>query len=391
MKTVKQISDLTGVSIRMLHHYDKIGLLKPTQLTESGYRLYDDQALATLQQILFFKELDFKLNEIKEIINSPNFDRMKVLENQKKLITLKRDRLNSLIELINKILEGDQVMSFKEFDMSAYYRALDEFKRENYEKVIKMFGSEEKYDEMIAKAKEAEKDIAQMAIKQYGSIENYVEAMKKNLNNEILANSAKQIDDFKNDFLYDQHPKLKELFKVLTEDLSKDISSEEIQKTCEEITHIVKEDYEVFKTNMGDSYWYSMVKQFLVLPEWVKEVDEKYGSGASKFIGKALEFNLKSSEPKLEILYKKLTSDLNKSPVCDEVQKMISEIVDETEKQNEYLRVEMGENYWTYLAEQYCSNPVFIESMDKNYGKGASKLIGEALMFYIENNKMLKK
>lgn len=100
MRTVKQVSDLTKISVRMLHHYDKIGLLKPTKLTQAGYRLYDDEALETLQQILFFKELDFQLNEIKDIITNPNFDKMKALENHKKLIILKRDRLNGLIELI---------------------------------------------------------------------------------------------------------------------------------------------------------------------------------------------------------------------------------------------------------------------------------------------------
>jgi DNA-binding transcriptional MerR regulator len=67
MKTIKQVSDLTGISVRMLHYYDKIGLLKPSNFTDAGYRLYDDEALETLQQILFFKELDIPLKEVKEI------------------------------------------------------------------------------------------------------------------------------------------------------------------------------------------------------------------------------------------------------------------------------------------------------------------------------------
>ena len=148
MRTVKQVSDLTGISVRMLHHYDKIGLLKPTKLTEVGYRLYDDEAIETLQQILFFKELDFQLNEIKDIITSPHFDRIKALENHKKLIILKRDRLNNLIELINKTLKGENTMSFNEFDMTEYYSVLEEFKKENNDKVIKMLGSIDKYDEI---------------------------------------------------------------------------------------------------------------------------------------------------------------------------------------------------------------------------------------------------
>ena len=77
MMTVKEVSELTGVSIRTLQYYDKIGLLKPAEYTESGYRLYDDIALEKLQQILLFRELEFPLKEIKDIISRPDFDRNK--------------------------------------------------------------------------------------------------------------------------------------------------------------------------------------------------------------------------------------------------------------------------------------------------------------------------
>lgn len=76
MKSISQVAQLTGVSIRTLQYYDEIGLLKPSALTESGYRLYDDDALRTLQQILFFKELGFQLKEIDEILKDPDFDRI---------------------------------------------------------------------------------------------------------------------------------------------------------------------------------------------------------------------------------------------------------------------------------------------------------------------------
>ena len=90
MKTVKEVSELTGVSIRTLHYYDSIGLLRPTEITESGYRLYDDTALERLQQILLFRELQFPLKEIKEILDSPNFDKDKCLEQQITLLQLKK-------------------------------------------------------------------------------------------------------------------------------------------------------------------------------------------------------------------------------------------------------------------------------------------------------------
>ncbi len=129
MRRIKRVSDLTGISVRTLHYYDEIGLLKPSKFTDSGYRLYDDEALQTLQQILFFKELDLPLKEIKEIMDNPNFDKSQALESHKRLLILKRNRLNNLIELINKTLKGENAMSFKEFDMSEYFNALEEFKK----------------------------------------------------------------------------------------------------------------------------------------------------------------------------------------------------------------------------------------------------------------------
>ncbi|AVQ39088.1 MerR family transcriptional regulator [Clostridium botulinum] len=387
MRTVKQVSDLTGVSVRSLHYYDEIGLLKPSEVTEVGYRLYDDEALKTLQQILFFKELDIPLKEVKEIMLSPYFDKMQALENQKKLLIIKRDRLNGLIELINKTLKGANMMSFKEFDMTEYYNVLEEFKKENKDRIIKNWGSMDKFDKMVEKMKSGEEKIAKMAIQEYGSIKKYAEAVKKNLNNSLAITKAEQIDEFKKDFLYDKHPKLKELYKKLVVDLSKDPSSKEIQQIAGEITNRAKKDYEVFKTNLGDHYWYSMVGLYLVFPDWIEEVDKKYGSGASKFIGKALEIYLGDYEPKIETLYKRLTADLSKAPLSKEIQEIVCEIVDETQKQYEYLKVEVGENYWNYQAEQYLSESILKKVTDEKYGDGASNFIGEALKFYSENSK----
>ena len=90
MKSISQVAKLTGVSIRTLQYYDEIGLLKPSELTAAGYRMYDDNALQTLQQILFFKELGFPLKEIKEILEKPDFDRIAAFKKQKELFLLKR-------------------------------------------------------------------------------------------------------------------------------------------------------------------------------------------------------------------------------------------------------------------------------------------------------------
>ncbi|MCR1934813.1 MerR family transcriptional regulator [Clostridium tepidum] len=386
MRTVKQVSDLTGISVRTLHYYDEIGLLKPSQITEAGYRLYDNESLKTLQQILFFKELDIPLKEIKEIMASDYFDKMKSLENQKKLLILKRNRLNRLIKLINKTLKGENTMSFKEFDMTAYYNVLEEFKKENKDSVIKNWGSIDKFDEMIEQARANESKIAKNAIKQFGSIEKYAKAIKKNLNSNSLS-LGEEYDKFKKDCLYDRHPKLKELFNALVDDLSKDPTSTEIKQIAEEISYTAKKDYKIFKSEYGDYYWYYMVQIYLVYPDWIKEIDKKYGNGASQFIGKALKNCSETKKPKLERLYEDLSSDLSKDPTSTEIQQIVKEIVNETKKQNDSLKLDSGENYWEYITEFYLSNSTFKKIIDKKYGSGASQFIGEALKYYSENNK----
>ena len=103
MMTVNEVSKLSGVSIRSLHHYDKIGLLPATEVTAAGYRLYDDKALERLQMILLFKELQFPLKDIKEILDDLNFDRSKALEQQIRLLQLRKEHLENLIDLATGI------------------------------------------------------------------------------------------------------------------------------------------------------------------------------------------------------------------------------------------------------------------------------------------------
>lgn len=117
MKTVKEVSLLTGVSVRTLHHYDAIGLLKPTRVTEAGYRLYDDTALRRLQTILLFRQLQFPLKEIRDILDSPGFDPMEALTQQIHLLELQRKHLDSLISHARKIqTTGVFSMDFSTFD-----------------------------------------------------------------------------------------------------------------------------------------------------------------------------------------------------------------------------------------------------------------------------------
>ena len=103
MMTVNEVSQLTGVSIRALHYYDQIGLLPAAGHTDSGYRLYDDAALERLQQILLFRELEFSLKDIQRILENSAFDRKMALEQQITLLTLKKQHLEALIALAEKL------------------------------------------------------------------------------------------------------------------------------------------------------------------------------------------------------------------------------------------------------------------------------------------------
>ena len=146
MMTVNEVSKLAGVSIRTLQYYDKIGLLHPTGYTDAGYRLYDDTDLERLQHILLFRELEFSLKDIKDIINSPGFDRNKALEQQIKLLELKREHLDNLIKFAKGIKRiGVKNMSFKAFDKTK----LDEYAMKAKEE----WGNTPEYEEFAMKDK----------------------------------------------------------------------------------------------------------------------------------------------------------------------------------------------------------------------------------------------
>lgn len=151
MMTVNEVSKLAGVSIRTLQYYDSIGLLKPAEYTESGYRLYDNAAMERLQQILLFRELEFPLKEIKEIVARPNFDKKKALEQQIELLIMKKEHLENLIEFARGIqIGGTNNMDFTAFDTS---------KLEEYAKRAKeQWGDSKEYAEYEAKSSSRTKD-----------------------------------------------------------------------------------------------------------------------------------------------------------------------------------------------------------------------------------------
>lgn len=282
MMTIKQVSSLTGVSVRTLQFYDEIGLFKPTEVTDAGYRMYDECALERLQQILLFKELDFTLKEIKRIMDNPGFNRKAAFEKQRELIQMKRNRLNTLLRLLDRLIKGERCMDFKDFDMSEYIDALERFKDNSTGDIIKHWGSVENFDMFIQKVKKDEARVAKLAIAQFGSIEKYTEAMKYNMEHfsELMENMPSK----------EQAGRLIEkteaLIKRLTADLTKDVTSFEIQEIVSDLISFSKECNPGM--DMGENYWNFMAENYLSVPVFIEVTDKKYGEGASNFIGLAL-------------------------------------------------------------------------------------------------------
>ena len=111
---IREFAEFTGVSVRTLHYYDSIGLLPPSEVTDAGYRYYDDSAMSRLQQILFFRELEFSLHDIADILSRPDYDQTEILRRQRTLLQLKRDRLDALIKFMDDTI-GEQDMKHKAY------------------------------------------------------------------------------------------------------------------------------------------------------------------------------------------------------------------------------------------------------------------------------------
>lgn len=287
MKTISQVAELTGISVRALQYYDEIGLLAPSELTPAGYRLYDDEALQKLQQILLFREFDFKLKEIKEILRNPEFDKIEAFKKQKKLLSLKRNRIDKLIELLSRLEKGEQYMSFKEFDLSEYIESLEQFKSKKKDDIIKYWGSVEKFNEFIQKVKDDESHVAELAIKQFGSIEKYTEAMKYNLEHfsELMEQSNAIIEN-KDEIM----KKSDELYLKLTSDMTRDVSSNEIQDIVHEIIEFSNKNN--LGIDMGEGFWDMVIEGYS--HDTIRAFnDEKYGTGASDYIAGALQYHLR--------------------------------------------------------------------------------------------------
>lgn len=191
MKTVKEVSEMTGISVRALHYYDEIGLLVPTGKSRSGYRFYDDKALDTLRQILFFREFDLPLRQIKAILEDPALDRESILKMQRQMLAAKKERLERLIAGIDGLLKGEKQMDFTLFTRTETEEMFEVLSRQMPEELreaaIREFGGEEgwreHYIETVSKP-EIQANYAKM-VEWYGGKEAYLSAVKKPVSREV--------------------------------------------------------------------------------------------------------------------------------------------------------------------------------------------------------------
>lgn len=282
MMTVKEIAKLTGISARTLHYYDEIGLLEPTQKSEAGYRLYDKKALETLQQILFFREFDIPLKDIKAVMQTPSFDKNQILQMQKNMLTAKKERLERLIAEIDDNLNGESIMEFEIFsknEVEEMYSAMIKNMTEVQKQVfIEQYGSIEEWKkEFLEKAstEEVQKNFAQV-VEWYGSKENALEASMNPQNADLQLDYQKRVD---------------EICQKLAENKGKDVYSQEIQELIAEYDSLTKE---MFQFADASTMLLEIAKAYQENKELQAAQDSIYGNGAAEYMGKAMEAFYKS-------------------------------------------------------------------------------------------------
>lgn len=200
MRTVKELSDITGISVRTLHYYDEIGLLTPTAKSAVGYRLYDDKALETLQQILFFREFDLPLKKIKAIMEDPALDRNQILKMQREMLVAQKTRTERLIADIDDILKGENRMDFAIFNRTEIEEMFDAMFTQMPEHIrqiaIDEFGSADKwkahYIEVLS-SEQMQKNYAKI-VEWYGGKEAYQNAVRQPMSKEVAASYQQRID-----------------------------------------------------------------------------------------------------------------------------------------------------------------------------------------------------
>lgn len=276
MRTVKEISDLTGISVRTLHYYDEIGLLKPTEKSDTGYRLYDDKALETLQQILFFREFDISLKEIKAVLDNPALERNQILQVQRKMLVTKKERMERLIASIDDILKGENKMDFTIFtktEVEEMFQTMLEHMPENMRNIaIKEFGSIEQWKKHymeVVSSEEMQKGYAKV-VEWYGGKDKFLSVARTPVSKEVAESYNKRIEA---------------ILQKLIAKQNCDIDSFEVKELVGEYGFVMKQLAQI-KEEKG----FMMAQAQYYRNEQIKPmIDEKYGEGASDFFAQAIE------------------------------------------------------------------------------------------------------
>lgn len=237
--------------------------------------------------------MGFTLKEINEFLSQPDFDKIAAFKRQKELFLLRPNRTDRLIQLLSRLEKGEQCMSFKEFDLTDYLNALANFKKNSMEDIIKHWGSIDNFDLFVQKIKEDESELAKLAIKQFGSVEKYTEAMHYNLEHFSEIMEKKMSGDIE---------KIRQqsdaLYAKLTSDLSKDVSSDEIQDIIKEMETFVEAN--TVNGSLGEPYWQVIIDAYS--GDYIKTItDAKYGSGASDYIVKAFQYYINTHHTTAEL------------------------------------------------------------------------------------------
>lgn len=276
MRTVKEISELTGISVRTLHYYDEIGLLKPTEKSDAGYRLYDDKALETLQQILFFREFDISLKEIKAVLDNPALERNQILQVQRKMLVTKKERMERLIASIDDILKGENKMDFTIFtktEVEEMFQTMLEHMPENMRNIaIKEFGSIEQWKKHymeVVSSEEMQKGYAKV-VEWYGGKDKFLSVVRTPVSKEVAESYNKRIEA---------------ILQKLIAKQNCDIDSFEVKELVGEYGFVMKQLAQI-KEEKG----FMMAQTQYYRNEQIKPmIDEKYGEGASDFFAQAIE------------------------------------------------------------------------------------------------------
>lgn len=276
MRTVKEISDLTGISVRTLHYYDEIGLLKPTAKSEAGYRLYDDKALETLQQILFFREFDIPLKEIRAVMDNPVLEKNHILQMQRKMLVAKKERMECLISSIDDILKGENKMDFSIFSKTEveemFQAMLDNMPDDMKTLAIKEFGSVEEWKKhylKIVSSEEMQKGYAKV-VEWYGGKDNFLSTASHPVSREVAESYNRRIEAI-----------LQKLFAKN----GCDVNTFEVKEVIGEYGFVMKQ-----LTQIKNEKELMLAQAQYYRNEKIKPmIDEKYCEQASDFFARAIE------------------------------------------------------------------------------------------------------